>query len=140
MHVGENPYLARGGNSRDIATTAAKPVYVCSPQTMKAVRALRVNTISHQRLVAERGSESWPPWLCPFKACLVPSPHHRAPQPPSWRQNSGCSKGAVRWAGPSWDVGCSERKGRSSGAALTCNGRPWSFTAVLLQLCSASPQ
>ena len=31
----ETPYLAEGGNSRDIAAITAKPVYVCSPQNTK---------------------------------------------------------------------------------------------------------
>lgn len=35
MCVWETPYLAEGGNSRDIATITAKPVYVCSPQNTK---------------------------------------------------------------------------------------------------------
>lgn len=35
MCVGENPCLAKGGNSRDIATITAKSVYVCSPQNTK---------------------------------------------------------------------------------------------------------
>lgn len=33
--VWENPCLAKGGNSRDVATITAKPAYVCSPQNMK---------------------------------------------------------------------------------------------------------
>lgn len=33
--VRETPYLAKGGNSRDIATISAFPVYVCSPQNTK---------------------------------------------------------------------------------------------------------
>lgn len=32
MSVWENPYLARGGNSRDMATITAESVYVCSPR------------------------------------------------------------------------------------------------------------
>lgn len=35
MSVWENPYSARGGNSRDIATITVVSVYVCSPQNMK---------------------------------------------------------------------------------------------------------
>lgn len=32
MNVWENPYSARGGNSRDITTITAESIYVCAPQ------------------------------------------------------------------------------------------------------------